>query len=106
MNRILLSGYEVADLLREALLAKVEVRLAAPGMTWSGAYCGLVEFRIEGWQLGFFNDCDSLDYCEYAEAPDGRRSTFEDWYEAGEEPVGLLTEAEQLALTDLLDDIR
>ncbi|WP_446731562.1 DUF7693 family protein [Pseudomonas sp. OTU5201] len=104
-SRPQLSGHEVAQLLRDALLGKVEVRLATPGMTWRGAYCGIVEFRIEGWLVAFFNDCASLDYCEYAHAPDGRAGTFESWDEAGEEPIALLTDAEQFALATLLDAI-
>lgn len=105
-SRPQLSGHAVAQLLRDALLGKVEVRLATSGETWRRAYCGIVEFRIDGWLVAFFNDCDSLDYCEYAHAPDGRSGTFDLWYEAGEEPIDLLTEAEQFALANLLDDIR
>ena len=105
-NSLPLSGHEVATLLRDVLDAKVEVHLATPGQTWRAVYCGVVEFRIGGWQVGLFNDCDSLDYCEYAQAPDGRKGTFSAWDEAHEEPIILLTEAEQLALTDLLDAVR
>ena len=101
-----LSGYEVAQLFRDALLGNVEVRLETPGITWRDVYCGIVEFRIEGWLVAFFNDCNCLDYCEYAQAPDGRAGTFESWYETGEEPIALLTAAEQFALANLLDDIR
>ncbi|MFV3412987.1 hypothetical protein ACNFH8_12070 [Pseudomonas sp. NY15436] len=65
-NSLPLSGYEVATLLRDALDAKVEVHLATPGQTWRAVYCGVVEFRIGGWQVGLFNDCDSCgaDECQ------------------------------------------
>ncbi|NWL79564.1 hypothetical protein DM872_22190 [Pseudomonas taiwanensis] len=99
-----LSGHEVAQLLREAIAGRLELRLDDPANTWQGAYCGLVAFRVAGWRLQFFNDCDSLDYCNSAESPDGRTGTFEIWFDADEEPVALLGETEQRALAELLDD--
>jgi hypothetical protein len=40
--------------------------------------------EIDGWQLTLFNDCDTLDYCEYCRSPDGRVGTLEVWqYDGG-----------------------
>ncbi|MDT4868233.1 hypothetical protein FQZ97_1031840 [compost metagenome] len=99
-----ISGHEVVHLLREAIAGRLEVRLDDPTNTWRSAYCGLVAFRVEGWRLQFFNDCGCLDYCDRAESPDGRTGAFDIWFDAGEEPVSLLSDNEQRALAELLDD--
>lgn len=33
--------------------------------------------EIDGWQLTLFNDCDTLDYCQYCRSPDGQVGTLE-----------------------------
>ncbi len=98
-----IAGHEVAQLLREAIVGRLKVRLEDPAISWRGVYCGLIYFRIAGWRLRFFNDCNSLDYCDSAESPDGQIGTFSVWLNNGEEPVSLLNEAEQRALYELFD---
>ncbi|CAI8751231.1 hypothetical protein EMIT0P218_150081 [Pseudomonas sp. IT-P218] len=46
--------------------------------------------EIDGWRLTLFNDCDTLDYCEYCRSPDGRVGTFELWQRDGADSVELL----------------
>lgn len=42
-------------------------------------YCGIESFTASnGWHFGVFNDCDEWDYLEWAEAPDGRRVTYQE----------------------------
>ncbi|MHC8410719.1 DUF7693 family protein [Pseudomonas sp. Hz4] len=38
---------------------------------------------MDGWPLTFFNDCDTLDYCEYCRSPDGRIGSLETWRRYG-----------------------
>lgn len=47
--------------------------------------------EIDGWRLTLFNDCDTLDYCEYCRSPDGRGGTLELWQRDGADPVELLS---------------
>ncbi|MHD0650911.1 DUF7693 family protein [Pseudomonas aeruginosa] len=103
-NTYQLNGREVAELLRDVIQGRASISLATPGGTWSTTYAGVVPFRAAGYTVAFFNDCDTLDYCQFAESPDGRRGEFEAWYAAGEEPIDLLTEPERLALEQLLSD--
>jgi hypothetical protein len=43
--------------------------------------------EIDGWQLVLFNDCDSMDYCEYCKSPDGRVESLETWHRCATDPV-------------------
>lgn len=38
-------------------------------------YHGLMVMEIGGWQFTLFNDCDTLDCCEYCRSPNGRVGT-------------------------------
>lgn len=35
-------------------------------------YCGMMTVEVEGWVIRFYNDCDTLDYCDSCYSPDGR----------------------------------
>ncbi|HYD26939.1 DUF7693 family protein [Brevundimonas sp.] len=67
--------------------AVAQVRAMATGdvtftleRSWADVFCGNVVARLaNGWTVEIFNDCDDLDYVDVVVAPDGRRSTFEDW---------------------------
>jgi len=56
--------------------------------------------EIDGWQLTLFNDCDTLDYCEYCRSPDGRVGTLELWQHDGADPVELLSSWSENSLSD------
>jgi flavodoxin len=58
--------------------------------SWNEFYHGLMPIEIEGWRLTFFNDSDTLDYCEYCRSPDGRVGTLELWQRDAADPVDLL----------------
>jgi hypothetical protein len=65
-------------------------------------YHGLMPLEIDGWLLTIFNDCDTLDYCEYCRSPDGRVGTLELWQRDGADPVELLSSWEREQLERLL----
>lgn len=91
-------GEEIAELLRRLGRGEEIVRLVEPDFSWQRVYAGNVEFEIGGYRVVIFNDCDELDYVDSVVTPDRRIGDFEDWYRNGEEPIGLLTEAEQAAI--------
>lgn len=70
--------------------------------SWNEIYHGLIPIEIEGWLLILFNDCDTLDYCEYCRSPDGRVGTLELWQREGFDPVELLSAREREQLERLL----
>lgn len=70
--------------------------------SWGGIYHGLMSVEIDGWLLTLFNDCDTLDYCEYGRSPDGRVGTLELWQRDGVDPVEILSAWERTELERLL----
>lgn len=92
------SGYEIAAVLRQVGRGEIAVKLVDSGWPWNRVYAGNVAFEIAGYRLVIFNDCDELDYIDSVVTPDDRVGDFEEWYINGEEPVSLLTEAEQQAI--------
>lgn len=76
---------EIVAVLREAVAGKLPVRPVGP--TWHDVYAGDITFWIGDWQVEVFNDCDSFDYINSVEAPDGRRAIFEDWWSNREIPI-------------------
>lgn len=99
---------EVAAVLRQALLGSA-VQLSGLTERWAVVYCGNVQFLIGGWKITIFNDCDDLDYVDSAESPDGRRATYDDWWDEtgeGRNPLELLNEKELSDLEELLRSAR
>lgn len=85
MTRV--SNAEVLDLLRAVGKGECIPHLKDPALTWKAVYAGEVAYAVGGWQVSVFNDCDSWDYIDSVEAPDGRTGEYEDWYdEGGESP--------------------
>ena len=105
-DRLEISGHEVCIVLRNAIAGQLVVDLVLPSATWDQVYCGIVPFRFGSWQISFYNDCDELDYCEEAIAPDGRSGAFQTWSSASDEPVSLLTDAERQSLQNILKAVR
>jgi hypothetical protein len=66
---------EVCQILTDVALGK---RIITRGsiQSWNEIYHGLMSVSTEGWVLNLFNDCDTLDYCEYCRSPDGRVGTL------------------------------
>jgi hypothetical protein len=76
---------EIVSVLRDAIAGKLPVKPVGP--TWNEVYAGDVQFWFGDWKIEIFNDCDSFDYINSVEAPDGRRAVFEDWWGDREIPI-------------------
>lgn len=93
----LLTAHEVCPVLTDFALGK-RIMMRSCAQSWNEIYHGLMPVEIDSWQLTLFNDCDTLDYCEYCRSPDGRVGTLELWQRDGADPVELMSawESEQL----------
>lgn len=69
-------------MLAEVALGK-RIIMRSSIQSWNEIYHGLMPVEIDGWLLTLFNDCDTLDYCEYCRSPDGRVGTLELGQRAG-----------------------
>lgn len=89
----LLTAREVCQILTDVALGK-RIMMRRSSQSWVEIYHGLIPVEIDGWVLTLFNDCDTLDYCDYCRSPDGRVGTFELWQREGADPVELLSARE------------
>ena len=96
-----LPANEVSQVLTDVALGK-RIMMRSSIQSWNEIYHGLMPVEIDGWQLTLFNDCDTLDYCEYCRSPDGRVGTLELWQREGADPVDLLGTWEREQLERLL----
>ncbi|WP_458374839.1 DUF7693 family protein [Pseudomonas laurylsulfatiphila] len=94
-------AHEVCQVLTEVALGK-RIMMRSSIQSWGEIYHGLMPVEIDGWLLTLFNDCDTLDYCEYCRSPDGRIGTLELWQRDGADPVELLSAWEREQLERLL----
>jgi hypothetical protein len=97
----LLPAREVCQMLTDVALGK-RIMMRSSIQSWREIYHGLMPVEIDGWRLTLFNDCDTLDYCEYCRSPDGRVGSLELWQRDGEDPVDLLSAWEREQLERLL----
>lgn len=96
-----LPAREVCQVLTDVALGK-RIMMRSSIQSWGEIYHGLMSVEIDGWLLTLFNDCDSLDYCEYCRSPDCRVGTLELWQRDGPDPVDLLSAWEREQLERLL----
>lgn len=102
MGEILVN--EIVSLLRQAIAGDLRVKCVGP--TWNEVYAGDVWFWFGDWKIEVFNDCDSFDYINAVEAPDGRKAAFEDWWADREVPIcpeSKLSASEWGRLAELLE---
>jgi hypothetical protein len=99
-----LTARKVCQVLTDVALGKL-IMMRKSTQSWNEIYHGLMPVEIDGWQLTLFNDCDTLDYCEYCRSPDGRVGTLERWLRDGAEHVDLLSASEREQLERLLDSL-
>lgn len=95
---------EIVFVLRQAIAGDLRVKCVGP--TWNEVYAGDVSFWFGDWKIEVFNDCDSFDYINAVEAPDGRKAVFEDWWSDREVPTcpeNQLTSSEWERLAELLE---
>ena len=96
-----LPAREVCLVLTDAAQGK-RIIMRSSIQSWSEIYHGLMAVEIDGWLLTLFNDCDTLDYCEYCRSPDGRVGTLALWQRDGPDPVDLMNSREREQLERLL----
>jgi hypothetical protein len=96
---------EIADLLRAVARGERVAQLADRNFSWDGVYAGDVAFKISGYRIVIFNDCDEVDYVDSAVSPDRRMSDSDDWMAAGGDPIDLLEQEEREALLRVLKKI-
>jgi hypothetical protein len=99
-----LTAHEVCQVLTDAALGE-RIMIRSSIQSWSEIYHGLMPVEIDGWRLTLFNDCDTLDYCEYCGSPDGRVGTLELWQRYGTDPVEPLSGWEREQLERLLNSL-
>ncbi|MCK9435324.1 MAG: hypothetical protein M0R32_11085 [Candidatus Cloacimonetes bacterium] len=97
-----IKGLEVANQIRKAIAGDVEVLLENKDLSWDKVWAGDCVVYVGEWKMVFFNDCDSLDYCQEAVRPDGRKGEISDWYEPYQQPLDLLTSFEYEAFERVL----
>lgn len=85
-----LTAHEVCLVLMDVALGK-RIMMRSSIQSWNEIYHGLMPVEIDCWQLTLFNDCDTLDYCEYCSSPDGRVGSFEIWQRYAADSVELLS---------------
>ncbi|CAJ0557409.1 unnamed protein product, partial [Mesorhabditis spiculigera] len=68
-----LTAHEVCQVLTYVALG-TRIVMRSTTQSWNKIYHGLMPVEIDGWQFTLFNDCDTLDYCDYCRSPDGRES--------------------------------
>lgn len=96
-----LTAREVCQVLTGVALGK-RIMMRSTIQSWNEIYHGHMPVVTGGWQLTFFNDCDTLDYCESCRSPDGRVGTLELWQCDGADHVELLSAREREQLERLL----
>ncbi|VVP37279.1 hypothetical protein PS893_04669 [Pseudomonas fluorescens] len=101
LNTTPLTAQEVSQVLTDVALGNLFM-MRSSIQSWNEIYHGLMPIEIEGWRLTLFNDCDTLDYCEYCRSPDGRVGTLELWQRDGADPVELMSAREREQLERLL----
>ncbi|AAY37684.1 hypothetical protein CCL16_15330 [Pseudomonas syringae] len=69
---------------------------------WTEMYSGMTSVETDGWVITFYNDCETLDYCDSCYCPDGRAYTFDSSQQFGTDPVELLSTWEHAELEKLL----
>ncbi|WP_231380580.1 DUF7693 family protein [Pseudomonas mandelii] len=102
LNTTSLTAREVCRVLTEVTRGK-RIMTRSTIQSWSEIYHGLMPVEIDGWHLTLFNDCDTLDYCEYCMSPDRRVGSLETWQRYGTDPVELLSAWEREQLERLLN---
>ncbi|WP_428552052.1 DUF7693 family protein [Pseudomonas edaphica] len=70
--------------------------------SWDEIYAGHFVVSVEGWRISIYNDCDTLDYCEECESPEGRRWSFDAGDRFGTDPIALLSTCEHQTLERLV----
>lgn len=98
-----LTAREAYQILRD-IVQGVRTMRRIGQQSWAEIYCGLMTVEADGWVFTFYNDCDTLDYCDSCYSPEGRACVFESLQSYSTDPVELLSTREQATLEKLLRD--
>jgi hypothetical protein len=98
----MLTVREVYEILLDASRASRSIRRITKA-SWDEIYSGLMTIDVDGWVITFFNDCNTLDYCDSCYSPDGRKYDFSS--RDALDPVALLSPDEHHQLEELLRHI-
>jgi hypothetical protein len=96
-----LTAREAYQVLRDIALG-VRIMRRLGNQSWPEIYCGLMTVEADGWVITFYNDCDTLDYCDSCYSPDGRAYIFDSFQRYGTGPAELLSTWEHAQLESLL----
>ena len=96
-----LTAREAYQILRDIALGVRSMRRLGQ-QSWAEIYCGLMTVEADGWVLTFYNDCDTLDYCDSCYSPEGRAYLFDSLQSYSTDPVELLSTWECAQLEKLL----
>ena len=99
-----LTAREAYQVLRDIALGVRTMRRLGE-KSWTEMYCGMMTVEANGWVITFYNDCDTLDYCDSCYCPDGRAYTFDSSQQFGTEPVELLSTWEHAQLEKLVSEL-
>lgn len=99
-----LTARETYQVLRDIALGVRSMRRIGEH-SWIEIYCGLMAVETDGWVITFYNDCDTLDYCDSCHNPEGRAYTFDSSKRFGTDPVELLSTWEHRELERLLSSM-
>ena len=99
-----LTAREAYQVLRDIALGVRAMRRLSE-KSWTEMYCGMMTVEANGWVITFYNDCDTLDYCDSCYSPEGRAYIFDSLQHYGTDPVELLSTWEHGQLEKLLSAV-
>ncbi|WP_087673170.1 DUF7693 family protein [Pseudomonas syringae] len=99
-----LTAREAYQVLRDIALGVRTMRRLGE-KSWTEMYSGMMTVETDGWVITFYNDCESLDYCDSCYCPDGRAYTFDSSQLFGTDPVELLSTWEHAQLEQLVSKL-
>lgn len=99
-----LSPREVYQVLKDVALG-TRTMTKVGSLSWDEVYACHFEVDIDGWRLSIYNDCDTLDYCDWCVAPHGRRWSFDSTQRFGTDPVELMSTWEHATFERLLKSL-
>lgn len=73
--------------------------------SWDEVYACHFEVEVDGWRFSIYNDCDTLDHCQWCASPDGRRWDYESAQRSGIDPVALMSAWEHATFERLLKSL-
>ncbi|KIF60342.1 hypothetical protein [Pseudomonas fluorescens] len=99
-----LTAREAYQVLRDIALGVRTMRRLGE-KSWTEMYCSMMTVEVDGWVITFYNDCETLGYCDSCYSPDGRAYIFDSSQQFGTDPVELLSTWEHAQLEKLVSEL-